>query len=99
MRVIRVDGENFVELDSVGAYAESLEGMYRPLESGSRQWVPVTLAMDAVREAAINAARSNQTSDARRAYELLERLELAAAKCSGSIAGFAHENRRPCPSI
>ena len=99
MRVIRVDGENFVELDSVGAYAESLEGMYRPLESGSRQWIPVTLAMDAVREAPINAARSNQTSDARRAYELLERLESSMVERSGSIVGFTREHRHSCPSI
>ena len=99
MRVLRVDGENFVELDSVGAYAESIEGMYRPMERGNRRWIPATLAMDAVREAAINAARSNQTTGARRAYQLLERLEIAVTERSGNVAGFAHENRRACPAI
>jgi hypothetical protein len=75
MQVRRINGEDYVELNAVGEYADQVEGMFRPNEKSGRQWIPLALVIDAVRDAASAATQANDTRRARRAYEMLEQLE------------------------
>ena len=78
VRVLRIEGEKYIELNAVGRYIDRVESICRPIVRSNKKWVPLLIVIDVVRDAANAAAQARRTSTARRDFELLERLEAAA---------------------